>query len=253
MVYDLQKAGLWKRIAAWMFDGILTGILAVGFGFVLSLVLGYNGHSQAVDEAYAKYEAQYGIAFEITQEAYESMTDAQRQNYDAAYEALISDAEAMHSYTMMMNLSLVIISLGILLAVALWEFLIPLWFGNGQTLGKKIFGLCLVRNDGVKLNNMQLFTRSILGKYTIETMLPVVIVMMIFWGIVGLSGTLCLLVLAAAQLLSLIISANHCAIHDHLAGTAGVDITSQMIFGSTEELIEYKKRIAADQAARQSY
>ena len=43
MVYDLQKAGLWKRIAAWMFDGILTGILAVGFGFVLSLVLGYNG------------------------------------------------------------------------------------------------------------------------------------------------------------------------------------------------------------------
>ena len=253
MVYDLQKAGLWKRIAAWMFDGILTGILAVGFGFVLSLVLGYNGYSQAVDEAYAKYEAQYGIAFEITQEAYEAMTDAQRQNYDAAYEALVSDAEAMHSYTMMMNLSLVIISLGILLAVALWEFLIPLWFGNGQTLGKKIFSLCLVRIDGVKLNTMQLFTRSILGKYTIETMLPVVIVMMIFWGIVGLSGTLCLLVLAAAQILSLIISANNCAIHDHLAGTAVVDITSQMIFRSAEELIEYKKRIAADQAARQSY
>ena len=253
MVYDLQKAGLWKRIAAWMFDGILTGILAVGFGFVLSLVLGYNGYSQAVDEAYAKYEAQYGIAFEITQEAYEAMTDAQRQNYDAAYEALVSDAEAMHSYTMMMNLSLVIISLGILLAVALWEFLIPLWFGNGQTLGKKIFSLCLVRIDGVKLNTMQLFTRSILGKYTIETMLPVVIVMMIFWGIVGLSGTLCLLVLAAAQILSLIISTNNCAIHDHLAGTAVVDITSQMIFRSTEELIEYKKQIAADQAARQSY
>ena len=95
MVYDLQKAGLWKRIAAWMFDGILTGILAVGFGFVLSLVLGYNGYSQAVDEAYAKYEAQYGIAFEITQEAYESMTDAQRLGYlyfhnDAVAESIAS-------------------------------------------------------------------------------------------------------------------------------------------------------------------
>ena len=253
MIYDLQKAGLWKRIAAWMFDGILTGILAVGFGVLLSMLLGYDAHSQALDDAYARYETEYGVVFDISAEEYERMTQAEIDHYNVAYDALIHDQDAMYAYNMVINLTMVITSIGILLAVLLWEFFIPLWIGNGQTLGKKIFSLCLVRIDGVKLNTMQLFTRSILGKYTIETMLPVVIVMMIFWGIVGLSGTLCLLVLAAAQILSLIISTNNCAIHDHLAGTAVVDITSQMIFRSTEELIEYKKRIAADQAARQSY
>lgn len=55
MVYDLQKASLWKRIAAWMFDGILTCILAVGFGVLLSVLLGYDGYSEQVDAAYAQY------------------------------------------------------------------------------------------------------------------------------------------------------------------------------------------------------
>ena len=253
MVYDLQKASTWKRIAAWLFDGILAGILAVAFGLLLSVLLGYDGYSQQVDAAYEVYENQYGVVFDITQEEYEAMTQAEKQNYDAAYDALVADEEAMHAYSMTMSLSLVIISLGVLAAVLLWEFVVPLWLGNGQTLGKKIFSLCLVRTDGVKINTMQLFTRSILGKYAVETMVPICIVMMLFWGIVGLSGTLCLVVSVIAQALCLIISHNNSAIHDLLAGTAVVDITSQMIFQTTEDLITYKKQIAAEQAARQPY
>lgn len=253
MVYDLQKASLWKRIAAWMFDGILTGILAVGIGLLLSMLLGYDGYSSTVDGAYAKYEAEYGVVFEITQETYEAMTPEQRQNYDAAYAALTADQEAMRAYSMMLSLSMVILSLGILLAVLLWELVIPLWLGNGQTLGKKIFSLCLVRSDGVKVNSMQLFARTLLGKYTIETMVPAFILMMLFWGTVGLPGTLCLFALLAAEVLCLIINRNNCAIHDLIAGTVVVDISSQMIFRSTEDLIAYQKRIAADRAARQPY
>lgn len=253
MVYDLQKAGLWKRIAAWLFDGILTGILAVGFALLLSWLLGYDGYSQALEADYAKYEQEYGIVFDITQEEYLAMSEEARQNYDAAYETLIADEAVLYNYNMVMNLTLVITSVGILLAVLLWEFLIPLWLGNGQTLGKKIFSLCLVRNDGVKLNTLQLFTRSVLGKYTVETMVPVVILLMLFWGVTGLPGTLCLLVLGAAQLVCLVVSVNNCAIHDLLAGTVVVDITSQMIFRTTEDLIAFKKQVAADQAARQLY
>ena len=40
MSNDLQKAGMWKRIAAWMFDGIFLSILAVGLGVLLSGLLG---------------------------------------------------------------------------------------------------------------------------------------------------------------------------------------------------------------------
>ena len=68
------------------------------------------------------------------------MTEAQKETYDAAYDALIADEEAMKAYNMMVNLTLVITTCGILLAVLLWELLIPLFLGNGQTLGKKIFG-----------------------------------------------------------------------------------------------------------------
>ena len=253
MVYDLQKAGLWKRIAAWMFDGILTTILAVGFGVLLSMLLGYDAYSQTLDDAYARYETEYGIVFDISQEEYAAMTQEQAASYNAAYDALIGDMEAMHAYNMVISLMLVITSIGILLAVLLWEFMIPLWLGNGQTLGKKIFSLCLVRSDGVKLNGLQLFARTVLGKYAVETMIPVFILMMLFWGTVGLGGTLALFALALAQLLCVALSRTNSAIHDFLAGTVVVDITSQMIFRTTEDLIAYKKRIAAEQAARQVY
>ena len=253
MIYDLQKAGLWKRIAAWMFDGILTGILAVGFGVLLSMLLGYDGYSQALDDAYARYETEYGVVFDISAEGYAAMSQMETEQYNVAYEALIHDTAAMRAYNMVINLSMVITSIGILLAVLLWEFFVPLWIGNGQTLGKKIFSLCLVRNDGVKLNNMQLFARTILGKYALETMIPVFIALMLFWGTAGLGGTVILFALALAQLLCIAISHTNSAIHDFLAGTVVVDITSQMIFRTTEDLIAYKKRIAAEQAARQVY
>ena len=253
MIYDLQKAGLWKRIAAWMFDGILTGILAVGFGVLLSMLLGYDAHSQALDDAYARYETEYGVVFDISAEEYERMTQAEIDHYNVAYDALIHDQNAMYAYNMVINLTMVITSIGILLAVLLWEFFIPLWIGNGQTLGKKIFSLCLVRNDGVKLNGLQLFARTVLGKYAVETMIPIFILMMLFWGTAGLSGTLVLFALALAQLLCIAFSRTNSAIHDFLAGTVVVDITSQMIFRTTEDLIAYKKKIAAEQAARQAY
>lgn len=120
-------------------------------------------------------------------------------------------------------------------------------------MGKKIFSLCLVRNDGVKLNNMQLFTRTVLGKFTIETMLPVYILILIFWGTLGLTGTAVLFALLCAELLCVALTRTNSAIHDLLAGTVVVDITSQMIFRTTEDLIAFKKQVAADQAARKPY
>ena len=253
MVYDLQKASMWKRIAAWMFDGILVATLAVGFGLLLSLLLGYDSHNQKMETSFAAYESQYGVVFDISQEEYLAMTDDQRQNYDDAYGALVSDEEFLYAYNMSLNLTLVITTVSILLSMIAWEFVLPLVFGNGQTLGKKIFGLGLVRVDGVKVNNLQLFTRALLGKFTLETMLPVYILVLLFWGSIGILGTAVLLALGAAQILCVVISKSNSFIHDLLAGTAVVDISSQVIFQSAEDLLEYRKKVAAEQAARQTY
>ena len=253
MVVDLQKAGFWKRVAAWLFDGILLCVLAVGCGTLLAGILGYDANTQALDAAYAVYETQYGVEFEITAEAYQAMTEQERQNYDAAYAALLADDAAILAYNKVLNQSLLMITFGILVAMLVLEFAIPLWLGNGQTVGKKIFALGLIRTDSVRVNSLQLFARTVLGKFALETMIPVYVVIMIFFGSMGIFGTLVLLALGLTQVILLIVTRNNSQIHDLLAGTIVVDIASQTVFRDTKELIAYTKRIHAEQAARQKY
>ncbi len=250
---QLQKASFWKRISAWLFDVIITGILAVGLAVVLSLLLGYDSYNQTVETAYEKYEQEYGITFEIPTQEYEALSEADRQRYDAAYDALMQDEEAVYAYSMMLNLVLIIASVSILLAMLVWEFAIPLWLGNGRTLGKKIFGLCLVRQDCVKLTTLQLFARTVLGKCTVETLLPVYMLLLSIWGVMSVAGPVVLLALFGGQLLCLALTRSRSAIHDLLAGTVVADMASQRIFDSTEDLIAYQKKIAAERAARADY
>lgn len=253
MVFDVQKANIWKRVSAAIFDGILIGILAVGIGWLLSVALNYDSYNDTLLNAYERYETQYGITFDISQETYNGLSAQETSRYDEAYAALIADDGAMYAYNMVVNLTLLITSIGILLSYLALEFLVPLLLGNGQTLGKKIFGIGLIRQDGVQINHLQLFTRTVLGKFTVETMVPVYVVIMLFFNTIGLTGTVILLALALAQVILLFAHRNHCVIHDLLAGTVAVDISSQMIFRTTDDLIAYQKKIAAEQAARQSY
>lgn len=253
MSYDLQKANMWKRISAWMFDLILTATLAIGIWLILSAVMGYDSTSRRMNEIYDKYSTQYGVDFEISQSDYQALSPAELQSYQEATDAMNADAEAVEVYNRLVRLSLLVTTLGIFFAILIWEFFIPLGLGDGQTLGKKIFGLCLMRSDKVKVNNAQLFARAVLGKFAIETMIPVYIIEMIFWGTVGLVGPAILFVLLIAQAAALIASQTNSALHDLIAGTVVVDRNSQMIFRTSEDLIEYQKQVAADLAARATY
>ena len=253
MTHDIQKAGLWKRIAAGVLDGILLSILAVGVAFLLGAFLGYDGYNTTLNESYAYYEEQYGISFQITGEEYQALPPQDQAVYDEAYDALIQDEEAMKAYNMVLNLSLLITTVGILGACLVLEFGLPLIFGNGQTVGKKVFGLGVVRVDGVRTTPVQLFVRTVLGKFTIETMIPVYVVLMIFFNVTGLGGTLLLGALLVAQILIMALTANNSLIHDLLAGTVVVDVASQMIFRDTQDLIDYKKRLAREESTRQTY
>lgn len=250
---DLQKAGLWKRIAAWLLDAILVSVLAVGFGFGVSAVLGYDGYSQTLEAAYTKYENEYGVSFDIDHKTYEALSPQDKAVFDEAYQAFTKDEQAIKAYNMLISLSLLIVTVGILLAIFVLEFVVPLLLGNGSTVGKKVFSLGLIRADGVKINTMQLFVRALLGKFTIETMIPLYLFMMMFWGVLGITGTVIIGGLGIAQMLLYAFTRTNSLLHDLLAGTAVVDISSQRIFTSRDELIEYTKRIHAERAARQDY
>ena len=253
MAVDLQKAGMWKRTAAWLLDTILLVVLAVGMGALVALLLGYDAHSEALNDAYARYEAEYGVVLDISQQEYLELTEQQRQQYDAAYKALTADETVIYTYNVVINQTLLMISLGLLLSTLALEFAIPLWLGNGQTVGKKIFALGVIRTDGVRVTALQLFVRTLLGKFTIETMIPVYILLMLFWGTMDLTGTLILAAMLIGQCVCIAVTPSRCAIHDLLAGTVVVDMTSQTIFRTTEDLIAYQKEMAAERSARQKY
>lgn len=253
MMYDLQKASMWKRISAFLFDAILLGIAAVLFAWCLSTALGYDGYNEALDAAYARYGEMYGVNLNLSLTEYDALSAQEMEKLNAAYAALSADEEAIRAYNMIVNLTLVITSLGILAGFAVMELIIPMKLGNGQTLGKKIFGIGLMQQDGVKVNGRVMFVRTILGKYTLETMIPVLLGMMIWFGILGLAGTLVILGIGLVQALMLIITRKRLVIHDALATTVAVDIGSQMIFDSREALIAYKEKIHAEQAARAAY
>ena len=253
MIYDLQRASMWKRISAFLFDAILLGIVAVLFGYVLSGVTGYDNYNLALEEAYARYGAEYGVNFQLSLSEYDAMTDVQRESLNTAYAALGADEAAVHAYNMVIQLTLLITSLGILFGFILMELVIPLKLGNGQTLGKKIFGIGLMQQDGIRVNGRVMFVRTILGKYTIETMVPVLILMMIWFGILGLTGTLVLAGILLVQAGMLVFSRNRLVIHDALACTVSVDVASQMIFPDRETMIAYKEKVHAEKAARAAY
>ncbi|MBR7184929.1 MAG: RDD family protein [Clostridia bacterium] len=253
MGYDLQKASVYKRAAAWLFDAILISILAVGIAFLLSVLLGFDGYSDTVSAAYAEYEEAYAISFSMDEAAYTAMTADEQQRYADAYAALLADDEAMHAYSMVVNLTMLITTVSVLVSMLCLAFAVPLAFGNGQTLGKKIFGLGVMRTDFVRLPAVQLLIRTLLGAFTIETMIPIYILLMLILGMMDVTGTVILGALLLAQCIILAVTRTNSLLHDLLAGTVVVELASQKIFGSTDELIEYQKKVHAEQAARQSY
>ena len=253
MTYDVQKASMWKRISAWLLDIILLAILTVGAGALLSYVTDYDGYNQELLAGYARYETEYGVEFELSQQQWDAMSQEEQDRYTEAYEILLKDEEVMHAYSMVVNLMLVIVSVSFLIAYVLLELVVPLLLKNGQTVGKKVFSLALMRSDGVRVTGFMLFVRTILGKYAIETMIPVMIVLMIALGTIGVVGPSIVSLLLLVQLVMLIVTRNNTAIHDFLSHTVVVDLNSQMIFDTPEDLIAYKQRIAAEKAAKQDY
>ena len=70
MVYDIQKAGFWKRLSAWFLDVILVLILSVGIALVLGSAFRFNDHYDTMVSLSQKYADAAGVSFDLTKEEY---------------------------------------------------------------------------------------------------------------------------------------------------------------------------------------
>ena len=157
MTCDLQRANVWKRISAFLFDVILLAIACVLCAWGLSALLGFDAQYQTLMAHYQAAADACGLDMSIMTQTYSALTDAQRALVEQANAVLAADETAVHAYGMVIQLSILIVSFGVLSGYLLLEFLVPLLFKNGQTLGKKIFGVALMRNDGVRIGHVTLF------------------------------------------------------------------------------------------------
>ena len=66
-------------------------------------------------------------------------------------------------------------------------------------------------------------------------------------------GTVVIALICLLQVILTAVTKAHTPIHDLIAGTVTADYATQRIFESTDALVEYKRQLAAEEAARSEY
>ena len=249
MIYDLQKASILKRISAFLLDFILICIVAVGAAALFSLILNFD---QAYQGYYDRYETVFSqVDANIRQEldmdftwteGVDKLTPEQKVKYDQYVqklgEELNKDKDLVNAYNNIVILTLTIIPLAFFVAFLLLEFVVPLIFKNGQTVGKKIFGIAVCHTTGVKISTFSLFVRGVIGKFTIETMVPVFLLLMMFFR-GGITALIVIGLLLILQLVLLLKTKTRSLIHDVISYSCEVDLASQMIFDNEDDRLKY--------------
>lgn len=256
MIYDLQKASFWKRISAFLFDTVIMLVVVVAIAWLMSTVMNYELHFNNMENEKniekQKIEAEYGCELDLSV-GYEQMSEQQKEMYDKLDKAVSENDTIQAAAFLLLNYSLVICIVSTFAAYALLEFAVPMIFKNGQTLGKKLFSIGVIRTSTVKASPFVLFVRMLFGKFTIETVLPMFVLIMMFFGIIGIIGPIVILGLLVLELIAVLATRTRSTIHDLVSDTCVVDMSTQMVFESEQALMEYKKKIHEEQVSSTPY
>ena len=250
MIYDIQPASILKRISAFILDIILLATIAVGISYLVSIILKVDSHQQVLQDKYTYYEETYNVKFNLTQEEIDALSEEEKAHYEEVEDIIQHDEELIKEYNLVINLTLITIVAGVLIAVLILEFIIPLIFKNGQTIGKKIFSIIVAKSNSVKISNVQLFVRTIFGKFLIELMIPIYIIVALFFGTAGRFWLFFLIGLALLQMILLAVTKNHTVIHDAISFCVVCDKQTQKLFASEDELIKYKEKVHSEEVAK---
>ena len=252
MIYDIRSASLMKRISAWLLDIIMFLVVVTGCMYGWSFVFNPTVPMEELNVIIEQYEQEFGGSLSLTEEELAQLTTAEQEEAEAIAQkindALNNDERAFALLEMTATYIFAMISLSVLCAYLLLEFVIPLLFKNGQTLGKKCFGIALVRKDGVKVTPLMMFVRTVLGKSTVETMIPAFLLVLALMGAGGLTTFLAVALVLAQGIIPLW-TPNRVSIHDLVACTVAVDMQSQMIFDSPEEREAYIARMEENETS----
>ena len=128
MTTDFKKASLLKRFSAFLLDGIILLIVAVGLGFLLANVMGYRKHVDTYTSGIERYAEEYDVRFDqiVSQADYEALEPAAKARYEAAVRAMNSDMEILGSLSALVRIIITVTALSLLLGFLVLEFIVSL-------------------------------------------------------------------------------------------------------------------------------
>ena len=276
-MFELKRIGIVKRASALLLDIILLAVLATGMIFVISLICNYDAEEKKANDYYEQWEDfrskyiadvadYYGFEYEVSEDGnnYTIKKDGEASSLNKVLIALVNDENRDSSplmseaygaykalpplnavnaqYEFVYNLLFMMVSIGILLAYLILELIIPLIFKNGQTIGKKVFSIGVIQQNGIKISNLSLFARTVIGKYAIETMFPTLLIFLFLFGELGLLAIILLAALALLNIILFFTTKNKTPIHDIIVSTVVIDISLQEIYQSEDEMVEKKAK-----------
>ena len=260
MTISIQKANFWKRFSAWLVDTVAVFFVALGVFILACSIVGTDKLEQAYQNKIEPYrvavETEFSIDLDfVNTEEYRKMEQADRTAYDTLYKTakdalakkIEADKDAMALYNEWITQSITAAIVGLLTSHLLLNFCLPLILKNGQTLGKKTFGLAVMRTNGVKVGGTALFIRQFIGLFAIETMAVLYMCTLIPVGLITAA------LVQVLQIGVMIKTETNSSIHDLLADTVVVELASQQIFETEEERAQFLAKEAANDTDTTSY
>ncbi|MBQ3894589.1 MAG: RDD family protein [Clostridia bacterium] len=249
---DVQHAAFSKRLFAFLADVVIAGLLVTGIFLLLWTVFDVDRYKDVYGEVKASYEKEYGVTFGMNAEDFGKLDKDAQDNYTKAVDAMNADERANNALKTYLIYALSILAGGALISGLLLEFLVPLLFKDGRTLGKKLFGLGVMRTGMLRVKAPVLFVRGVIGKAVFELLLPAVMTATALMGVTGIFGFIMVGVFGIAEIVALVKTGGQCFLHDVLADTYVIDWSSQPIFDTAEERDTFlAEREAARKAAEE--
>jgi uncharacterized RDD family membrane protein YckC len=225
----IQSASLSKRFSAFLTDIFVFALLFLLTARLFSVLFGYDGGRHSLEDAYQSYADKYGISLDITEEEFEKLSSSQKELYYLADEEIAKDSDLNALYKRIMILGISTLTASILLSCIISELIIPLFLKNGQTLGKKAFGIALTDKSSRKIKNSALFIRAMLGKFLLGYFLFALCIYMTLFGIFTPFPSLILILVFFFNAILCLLTKNKISLADILSGTVVCDLECQII------------------------
>lgn len=249
---DFHKAKPIKRLAAYVIDLILLVAITAGVWYAIYSATDYNACDKEFQSYIDQYAQKHGVDLNIPSNEIQNYPEEVQKKYNEALLDLNDDKQAMSVYAQKAKINLLAAMVGLFAAYVILEVMIPLIFKNGQTVGKKIMGLCVMHKYHVRVGFMQIIYRSILGKYFIETLIPVEMLILKNYGVLGTTASLIMAIIAMTQGFIVLMSQANCGIHDKLFNTVVADFKKQHIFDNWDERFDFEEAYEKEMAEREA-